>query len=284
MRSKGLMLPIIAFAALAVCLPTAVRAQTGQPLWDKIQSSGELVCGAMAANPLGSWKVGPDHYEGYEINFCRRIAQDLGAAMGKPIALRFHEITWSTVVLELQSGRIDLFPSMSVTDERKQALDMTEPVLMLDECVIGRHGTPARTEWQQYSDPAMRIATVMGTSDSQAVHDLAPKATVLSFKELSDASLAMQAGRADALGTSILICLDMAKRAPEAFGDIAVPKPGRPLPSSAGLRRDGDRRFFRWLNEWVVKARSTGLNRDLLIDAMKKGGLDSAKLPPGVTF
>ena len=39
------------------------------------------------------------------------------------------------MVLELQSGRIDLFPSMSMTDQRKQALDMTAPMLMLDKYV-----------------------------------------------------------------------------------------------------------------------------------------------------
>ena len=71
---------------------------------------------------------------------------------------------------------------------------------------------PAMPAWQQYSDPAMRIATVLGTSDAQAVRDLAPNATILSFKELSEASLAAQTGHADAIGTSILICLDIAKR------------------------------------------------------------------------
>jgi polar amino acid transport system substrate-binding protein len=262
----------------------AVQAQPRIALWDKISSSGELVCGAMASNPLASWKSGPGQYLGYEINFCQRIAADLASAMGKPIALHFHEITWGTVVLELQSGRIDLFPSMSVTDERRKALDMTDPVLMLDECVIGRHGMAPRPNWSDYSDPAMRIATVMGTSDAQAVHDLAPNAAALSFKDLADASLAVQAGRADALGTSILICLDMAQRAPDAFGAIAVPQPPRPLPSAAGLRRDGDGRLLAWLNKWVAAARASGLNRTLLVQAMEQGGLDPAKLPPSVVF
>jgi len=275
---------IVLLAALTIVVAGAARAQSSQSLWDKIQSSGTLACGAMAANPLGSWKTGPDQYAGYEINFCNRIAHDLTAPMGKPIALQFHEITWSTVVLELQSGRIDLFPSMSVTDQRKQALDMTEPVLMLDECVINRRGVPGHAAWQQYSDPAMRIATVLGTSDAQAVRDLAPNATILSFKELSEASLAAQTGHADAIGTSILICLDIAKRAPDAFGDIVVPKPGRPLPSSAGMRRDGDHRFFDWVNAWAAKARASGLNRELLIDAMRQGGVDPSRLPPGITF
>ena len=221
---------VVAACVLIIATVSLAAAQSNQSLWDKIESSGTLMCGAMASNPLGSWKIGPDQYAGYEINFCNQVAHDLAASMGKPIAVRYHEITWSSVVLELQSGRIDLFPSMSVTEQRKQALDMTDPVLMLDECVINRRGVPGHTEWSQYNLPDMRIATVIGTSDAQAVRDLAPNATILGFKELAEASLAVQAGRADAFGTSIIVCLDTAKRAPDAFGDIVVPRSSR-LPS-----------------------------------------------------
>lgn len=44
---------------------------------------------------------------------------------------------------------------------------------------------------------------------------------------LVDASLAVQSGRADALGTSVLICLDVTHRAPTACGGIVVPHPVR---------------------------------------------------------
>ena len=275
---------ITAVCALAIATVPVAMAQSTQSLWDNIKNSGTLMCGAMASNPLGSWKTGPDQYAGYEINFCNQIAHDLTEAMGKPIVVRYHEITWSTVVLELQSGRIDVFPSMSVTEQLKQALDMTEPVLMLDECVVNRRGVPGHAEWSQYNVPDMRIATVIGTSDAQAVRELAPNATILGFKELAEASLAVQSGRADALGTSIIVCLDTAKRAPDAFGDIVVPKPGRPLPSSAGMRRDSDHRFFDWMNQWVTKIRASGLNRQLLLDAIRQGGLDPEKLPANIAF
>ena len=275
---------VTAACALVIVTVPIAPAQSTRSLWDNIENSGTLVCGAMASNPLGSWKTGPGQYAGYEINFCNQAAHDLAAAMGKPIAVRYQEITWSTVVLELQSGRIDLFPSMSVTEQRKQALDMTEPVLMLDECVINRRGVPGHAAWREYNVADMRIATVIGTSDAQAVRELAPNATILGFKELAEASLAVQSGRADALGTSIIVCLDTAKRAPDAFGEIVVPTPGRPLPSSAGMRRDLDHRFFDWMNQWVAKIRASGLNRQLLIDAIRQGGLDPAKLPANIAF
>ena len=275
---------VTAACVLIVLTASLAMAQSDQSLWNKIQSSGTLVCGAMASNPPGSWKIGPDQYAGYEINFCNQVARDLSASMGKPITVQFHEITWSSVVLELQSGRIDVFPSMSVTEQRKQALDMTEPVLMLDECLVNRRGIPSYETWRDYSKPEMRIATVIGTSDAQAVHELAPNATILGFKELAAASLAVQAGRADAFGTSIIVCLDTAKRAPDVFGDIVVPKPGRPLPSSAGMRRDSDHRFFDWMNQWVTKIRVSGVNRQLLFDAIRQSGLDPSKLPAGVAF
>ena len=58
---------VAAACALIIATVSLAAAQSDQSLWDKIESSGTLMCGAMASNPLGSWKIGPDQYAGYEI-------------------------------------------------------------------------------------------------------------------------------------------------------------------------------------------------------------------------
>ena len=78
MRIRSLLgLPALlagAVAIVSVMWPSSADAQM-KNLWDKIKDSSVLMCGAMAANPLGSWAVpGPAKYEGYEINLCRQIA------------------------------------------------------------------------------------------------------------------------------------------------------------------------------------------------------------------
>ena len=80
----------------------------GKPLWDKIQESGTLVCGAMQAYPIVSYAVpGARRYEGYSPAFCRAIAKDLSAPMGRTIDVAWQPTSWATVVLDLHPDRTE---------------------------------------------------------------------------------------------------------------------------------------------------------------------------------
>jgi polar amino acid transport system substrate-binding protein len=259
--------------------------QNTQALWDKVSESGGLVCGAIPANPIGSYKVGTsENYEGYEINLCRQIALDLSIAMKKQINLKLQETSWSTVVLDLQSGKVDIWPGMSVTPERVKAIDMAGPMYELAHCAVNRKGMAGLKTWEDYSKPSVRIASVTGTSDEKAAREFAPNATILSFKETSEAILAIQAGRADAHVTNILTCIDILEKNPNVFGDVVIPTPVHSLPSSAGMRRDGDERFYKWLQSWAETSRTSGKVRWLFYDAMQRAGFDTSKIPEGFSF
>jgi len=193
------------------------------------------------------------------------------------------ETTWTTVVLDLQSAKIDLWSGMSVTPERLKAIDMAGPMYELAHCYINRKGLEGLKTWDDYSKPEIRVAVVTGTSDEKAVQELSPKASILSFKDMSQPILAVQAGRADALGTSVLTCLDFKKRNPD-LGRLVFPTPIRSLPSSAGMRKEGDGRFQKFAQDWADKSRASGVTKTLIIDALREAGLNPDELPSGFSF
>lgn len=279
-------LKTMALIALILVLPWAVnKAVAANSLWEKISSSGELVCAAIPANPLGSWKLeATGEFVGYEINLCKQIAADLSTAMQKPIRLRLQESNWTTIVIDLQTGRADLWPGMSETPERLKAIDMVGPIYHLAHCAVDRKGLDDLKTWAQYSNPSVRIATITGTSDEQAARELAPKSTLLSFPDMAAATLAVQASRADTLVTNLLSCLDILTRSPKVFGAVVIPAPESSLGSSAGFRKDGDRRFGDWLKKWADESRANGTIQKLFYDAMGRAGMDTSKLPTGFSF
>ena len=280
MRMFGAALGLI----VAVATVSPVHAQ-GKGIWDKISESGTLTCGAMAAVPMGSWKVeGPNRYEGYAIGFCRELTKELTKAMGKPIKLDFYETTFANVVLDLQSGKADLFAGMSATEERKKALDMTGPMYDLAHCVVQKKGLTGLKTWADYSKPEIKISSATGTSDEKALQEMAPKATNMSFKENAQAILAVQSGRADGYVTNILNCLRIQKESPEVFGEFVVPTPVRGVPSAGGMRKDGDGRFFKFVDEWAARSRANGTVKAIISDAIAKNGLDPNKLPAEFSF
>jgi polar amino acid transport system substrate-binding protein len=278
---RSLLIWVLATASLS---PSWAAAQ-GKPLWDAIRESGTLTCGAMEAYPIVSYAVPSSRrYEGYSPAFCRAIAHDLSSAMGKTIEVAWQPTSWATVVLDLQSARMDLFAGMSVTQERLKALDMAGPLYELADCMIYRRGTTGRASWADYDDPAARIAVVAGTSEEKATRELAPKAEILAFKEVSAAILSIQAGRADALPLAITSCLNTMKITSGIFGGYVVPRPVHATDSAAGMRKDGDGRFAAWLQKWAVDARSSGRVRELFIEQMGLAGFDLSNLPAGLKF
>lgn len=270
--------------AATVSMSGPANAQ-GKAIWDKVSETGTLTCGAMAAVPMNSWKVdGPNRYEGYSIGFCRELVKELTKAMGKPIKLDFYETTFANVVLDLQSGKADLFAGMSATEERKKALDMTGPMYDLAHCVVQRKGLTGLKTWADYSKPEIKISSATGTSDEKALQEMAPKATNMSFKENAQAILAVQSGRADGYVTNVLSCLRILTESPTVFGEIVVPTPVRGLPSAGGIRKDGDGRFFKFVDEWAVRSRANGTVKAIMSEAIVKNGLDPAKLPAEFNF
>ena len=179
----------IAIAILPDVL-TLTAAAADNPLWKKISDTGVIVCGAIAGDPVGSWRApGKDEWYGYEIGLCRSIAADLGKAMGKTLRVEFLETTWKTVVLDIQSGKIDLWPGMTETDERKRAIDMAGPMYALPNCVVNRKGLAAMPNWTDYNNAKLRIAAVTGTVTERTVRtELAPLAQQFSFRDLTEAS------------------------------------------------------------------------------------------------
>ena len=270
---------------LAIQLPGVAAAQGRGPLWDKIRDSGKLVCGAMPAYPIVSYSVdGPRRYEGYAAAFCRAIVAALSTEMGKPIDIAWQETSWANLVLDLQSGRIDIFAGMTATEERKKALDMAGPMYELAECVINRKGFPGFSTWEGYNDPKVRIAVTAGTSEEKLVRRVAAKAEIVAFKEVAEAVLAIQSGRADALPLAITTCLNTMKRAAAVFGGYVVPEPVHSDSSAAGMRKDGDGRFAAWLQKWAEESRANGTVKAIFIEQMKLANYDLANLPAGLKF
>jgi len=275
---------VLAVVVAVLTLTGSAVAQTRVPIWDKIQSSGVMVAGVMVASQPGVWKeVSTGTYKGFYVNFARAIGEDLSKAMGKPIKLEFAETTWASVVLDLQSAKIDLWSGMSVTPQRLQAIDMAGPMYELAHCYVNRKGLEGLKTWADYSKPEIKLATTIGTSDERAIKELSPNATHLGFKDEAQAMLAVQAGRADAMGTSVLICLDIKKRNPD-LGKIVFPAPIKSLPSSAGMRKDGDGRFHKFVQAWAEKSRASGLTKKLILDALREAGLNPDELPAEFSF
>lgn len=278
---KTVKLRTLMLASAVAALGSAAQADA---VWDRIQESGKIVCGAIPNDKIGSWENrDTGQWEGYEIELCRAIATDLTTEMGKEITPEFRETSWKTVVLDLQSNKIDIWPGMSATEERKKALSMIGPMYDLSFCGVKNKAFTGGETWESLNDPAVRIATVTGTSVETAFKEAAPNATHISLAEYAEVTLAVQSGRADVMGADILRCVNVRAAAPDAFGEIAIPQPVKSLGSSAGVHKSADK-LSAWLTTWSTEKRASGAVNGYFMKAFEAAGIDTANLPAEVKF
>jgi polar amino acid transport system substrate-binding protein len=79
------------------------------------------------------------------VGFDVDLAKEVGKRLGMEVVLQ--PINWDTKELELDSGNIDvIWNGLTITDERKQAMDFTKPYLQNDQVIVVKKDSPIKTK------------------------------------------------------------------------------------------------------------------------------------------
>src|SRR5690242_14466212 len=116
MGLKHLALAVLALA-LAFTGLTAPASAEGGSTWDRIASEKTLRVGLIPNRPPCQYLLNGEQ-EGLSIQMGKDLAAALGKAMGADIKIAYVQSTWSTIVLDIQSGHADVFFGMTDSEER----------------------------------------------------------------------------------------------------------------------------------------------------------------------
>lgn len=275
----AILMATAAFTTLG--LPSAALAQSGST-WDKIAETGTLSVGLIPNRPPYQFEV-DGKQEGLAIQMGEDLAAALSKEFGKEITIAYETSTWSTLVLDIQSGRIDTFFGMSETPERKSALNMFGPLYSVPVVAITAGDALASSEWTALDKPETRISVVMGTTDEDAVRNYMPNATIRSMKGMAEAILDVQSGNSDALVTSVLLGINAMDKNPN-FTEMTLLQPPHALPSGGGTRKDGDDRFADFVQKWSEEYRASGRVQEVILESLTQSGFGIEAIPAEVKF
>ena len=255
----------------------AVAADGPQSTFDRVTGSKILRVGAVAAGT--PWWV-KDQVNGtwggqfYDIS--KALAEDI------EVELKLVETNWGTAVLDLQSNKIDVMFGLNPTPKRALAIDFTGTVYDSALVAIARNGFEPKL-WADMNKPEVRIAVDVGSAHDQVASRLCPKAQIIRFKTVDEATLAVRSGRADAQSIFWMGALRAVKKDP-GFGKVVVPQPLFGSTSNAGVRREADKSWRDFLNTWIGYARGLGLVREAVVASLAKIDLSLDDIPPGINF
>ena len=264
---------LAAFAAA----PAALADPPADSTFERIRRTRVVRVGAVGGQaPYCVRDLNSGEWRGFIPAYGRDLAKALDAKA------EFVETNWGNAVLDLQSDKVDIFFGLNPTPQRALAIDFTHALFNNLFTLIARPGFHAAT-WDAMNDPDVRIALEIGTSYDQVISESCPRATFLRLKTNNDATLAVQAGKADCQVLVALLAMSVLKRNPD-LGTLVVPKPLFTASTNAGLRREPDKTWRDFVDNWIDWNRGLGRMRRMVIDSLGLVGIKEADIPPEVGF
>lgn len=185
---------ILALAlALSLLFAAAALADSRARTLQDIKDSGTLVIGVFSdKKPFGYVDENGD-YQGYDVYFARRLAQDLG------VELQLVSVDAPNRVEYLTSAKVDIIlANFTVTPARAEVVDFALPYMKVALGVVSPDSALITTE-EQLAGKTLIVSK--GTTAETYFAENHPEVRLLKFDTYTEAFNALLDGRGDALST-----------------------------------------------------------------------------------
>src|SRR5215468_1843002 len=174
----------VAAAALTAASIIPARAQSKtESTWDLIKRTGKVRMGIFDYPPYFLRDKASGEWVGAMVEMAKDIAKELDVKLETVEVGGFGE-----AVLSLQSGKVDMNFGLQATPKRATAIDFAGPIYWIEWVTVNNpkfHGK----NWEDYNKPEVKVAVMQGTSDELLLRKIAPNATRVEFKEISQCIL-----------------------------------------------------------------------------------------------
>ncbi|NIF19834.1 transporter substrate-binding domain-containing protein [Pantoea sp. Cy-639] len=261
-----LLVPLLGLALLAGCnkaeepAKSAASSPTTSYL-ETIKARDKLIVGVFTDKPPFGFVDESGRYVGFDTDIGRRFAKDL---LGDENKVEFVTVEPASRIPFLQSDKVDLIlANMTVTPERKEVVDFTNPNLRVAVQALVANGSPVH-KLDDLADKTIIVTT--GTTADIWLSKTHPDWKLLKFEKNTESLAALANGRGDAYAQDNLILFSWAKQnpgyrvLPDLLGDEApiapaVKKGNTELRDwvNAELARLGEEKFLLKLYDQYVR-------------------------------
>lgn len=158
---------------------------------DEIQESGTINIGVFSdKNPFGYVDENGE-YQGYDVYFANRIAQDLG------VEVNFVSTEAASRIEYLQTGKVDIIlANFTVTEERAQEVDFALPYMNVALGVVSPEGAVINSLDELGADD--QVIVISGTTAETYLEENYPDITLQKYDAYAEAKTALENGSAAA--------------------------------------------------------------------------------------
>ena len=196
LAAMGLGAALTAFAPLASAQSTA-----------DIKKKGEITIGMLVDFPPYGTTNAQNQPDGYDADVAKLLAKDLG------VKVNLVPVTGPNRMPFLLTNKVDvLVASLAITPERAKQVQFSQPYAAATIVLYGKTGSTIKSAADL---KGVRVGVARASTQDVAVTKAAPEGTeIRRFDDDASAMQALISGQVDAIGCSVTVAAQIAKRVP----------------------------------------------------------------------
>lgn len=243
-KARILVAVLLALALLALggCGGKAADGGAGYRTLDEIKKSGTINIGVFSdKNPFGYVDENGE-YQGYDVYFARRIAEDLG------VKVNFVSTEAANRIAYLQTGKVDLIlANFTVTPERAEEVDFALPYMNVALGVVSPDGHVIESLDNWNADEQMIV--ISGTTAETYLIKNYPDIPLQKYDAYATAKNALENGNGVAWANDNTEVIAFALQNPGYT--VGIPSLGSADTIAAAVTK-GNETLLNWLNDQIV--------------------------------
>ena len=242
---KFVKLSVIAILVLALAawiFPGNARAKENYRTLEEIQASGKINIGVFSdKSPFGYVDENGD-YQGYDVYYANRIAQDLG------VEVNFVSTEAANRIEYLETGKVDIIlANFTVTEERAQVVDFALPYMNVALGVVSPEDAVV-TSLENIA-PEDAVIVISGTTAETYLEKNNPELKLQKFDTYAAAKTAFENGTGVAWANDNTEVIAFALENPGYT--VGIPSLGSTDTIAAAVTK-GNETLLNWLNDQIV--------------------------------
>ncbi|MFZ1325780.1 MAG: transporter substrate-binding domain-containing protein [Candidatus Contendobacter sp.] len=247
---------LLTFAALALFSVSLTPAWAGK--LEQIKKDGLRVCLEPAYMPFEMTdKRG--QIIGFDPDLAALMAKDLGAAK-----LELVSTAWDGIIPALITNKCDIIMSgMTITDERKQKVDFSDPYMLIGQTVLIRKELGDKVKsYKDLNKPEYKVASKLGTTGEISAKKHIAKAQYFSYETEAEGVMEVVNGKVDAFVYDAPY--NLVANVQRGEGKLVfLDKPFTDEPIGWAIAK-GDAEFLKAINSFLAKVKQDGAHEKLL--------------------
>ena len=242
---KLVKLSVIALLVLALAawiFPGSAQAKENYRTLEEIQASGKINIGVFSdKSPFGYVDENGD-YQGYDVYYANRIAQDLG------VEVNFVSTEAANRIEYLETGKVDIIlANFTVTEERAQVVDFALPYMNVALGVVSPEDAVV-TSLEDIA-PEDAVIVISGTTAETYLEKNNPELKLQKFDTYAAAKTAFENGTGVAWANDNTEVIAFALENPGYT--VGIPSLGSADTIAAAVTK-GNETLLNWLNDQIV--------------------------------